>query len=168
MREVTVPAANPTLTFASRWSIEPGWDFGVVQVSTDGGRTFRSLANTDTTSAHDPGAAEEIVRELPGVTGESAGFRTETFDLSAYAGQTVLLAFRYLTDAGVDLPGWWIDDVAVGGTPISDGSSLEGWRSASQVRPVPVAGFTVQLVGHRSERRARRDGAFVRALRLGA
>ncbi|HSL65102.1 MAG TPA: hypothetical protein VK874_10640, partial [Gaiellaceae bacterium] len=43
-------------------------------------------------------------------------------------------------------PGFWVDDVAVGGTVISDGSTLAGWMSPSEVRPDTVAGFTVRIV----------------------
>jgi hypothetical protein len=90
---------------------------------------------------------------MPGFTGTSGGGETAawiqtSFDLSAYAGQTILLSFRYVTDSGVDLPGWWIDDVAVGSVPLADGSSLEGWQSPTQISPVPVSGFTVQLVAY--------------------
>ena len=70
-----------------------------------------------------------------------------------------------MTDSGVDLPGWWIDDVTVGDQSISDGSSLAGFRSASQVRPTRVSGFTVQLVGYRSDRPRH---AFIHRLKLGS
>src|SRR5262249_8627540 len=109
------------------------------------------LGNADTTAAHDPTAEPRIVAQLPGFNGDSGGFRHETFDLSAYAGRTILLAFRYMTDSGVDLPGWWIANVAVGATVVSDGTSLAGWQSPTQVRPVPVAGFTVQLVAYKAD-----------------
>jgi hypothetical protein len=33
------------------------------------------------------------------------------------------------------LPGWWIDDVTVGGTPLSGGTTLSGWQSATKTRP---------------------------------
>jgi hypothetical protein len=71
----------------------------------------------------------------------------------------VLLAFRTfndpsaLGDSGAVPPGAWVDDVAVGGTPISDGSSLDGWRSFSQVRPSTVAGFTVRILSLESRTR---------------
>ena len=148
IREVTVPTANPALTFDTEWETEEGWDFGVVQVSTDNGATWASLSNADTTSAHDPDAEQRIVDQLPGFTGSSGGVRNESFDLSAYAGQSVLLGFRYLTDGGVDLPGWWVDNVKVGGNLISDGSSLAGWQSASQISPTPVSDFRVRLIGY--------------------
>ena len=93
------------------------------------------------------------MQNLPGFTGPSgavtaAAWVTESFDLSAYAGQTVLLAFRYITDSSVDLPGWWIDNVEVGGEQVTDGTTLNGWGTPTQILPIRVAGFTVQLVAY--------------------
>lgn len=149
IKTVAVPSSgDQSLVFDTTWNTELGWDFGFVQVSTDGGATWTSLANADTTTAHDPGAIPAVVSNLPGFTGDSGGQRSETFSLSAYAGQNVLLSFRYITDSGVDLPGWWVDNVRVGGTLVADGTDLTGWQSMSQVSPYAVAGFTVQLVGY--------------------
>lgn len=151
--QVDVPADDPSLTFSTKYDIEQGWDFGAVQVSTDGGKTYSSLANDDTTTEHNPAAASRIVEQLPGLTGTSGGWTDETFDLSDYAGQTVYLSFRYMTDAatngnGGDGPfGWWVRDVKVGDSVVTDGTSTAGAQSATQVSPVPVDGWTVQLVG---------------------
>ena len=46
------------------------------------------------------------------------------------------------------LDGWWIDDVAVGATAISNGEDLDAWDSPSEVNATEVAGFTVQLVAY--------------------
>lgn len=148
VRAVEVPTGDPTLTFETNYDTEEFWDFAFVQVSTDGGRTYTSLANENTTSEHDPGAIPAVVENLPGFTGSSGGWTTQTFDLSAYAGQTVHLAFRYITDSGVDLPGWWIDDVRVGSTVLSDGGTLDGWQSMTEVAPIPVEDWTVQLIAY--------------------
>ena len=166
--EVTVPEAQPTLRFETRYDTEVLWDYGFVQVSTDGGETFRSLASDLTTDEYDPGAIPTVVENLPGLTGisgggEEASWVDSRWDLSSYRGETILVAFRYVTDSGVDLPGWWIDDVSVGDQSISDGSSLDGFRSTSQVRPTRVTGFTVQLVGYRSDRPRH---AFIHRLKL--
>jgi hypothetical protein len=153
VRQVTVPAADPTLTFETLYVTEPGWDFGFVQVSTDGGTTWTSLGNADTTSDHDPGAIPAVQENLPGFSGDSGGWLTTSFDLSAYSGQTILLSFRYITDSGVDEAGWWVDDVTVGGVAVSDGSSLAGWQSPSEVNPTEVHGYTVKLISYRVSRR---------------
>ena len=149
VRQVTVPTGAPTLTFDTNLQIEDGWDFGFVQVSTDGGATWATLANDRTTVNNDPSAIPGV-RGLPGLTGDSGGWIRTSFDLSPYAGKNVLLGFRYVSDHTIHRPGWWIDDVTVGGVAVSDGSSLSGWQSATQVRPTPVAGYSVQVVAFSS------------------
>jgi hypothetical protein len=153
VRSVRVPARNATLTFDTIYDMEPGFDFGFVQVSTDGGKTYRSLAGALTTDRVDPTAIPTVMANLPGLNGVSGGgddstWVTASFDLSAFEGKTVLLAFRYVTDPAIDGPGWLVDNVRIGGRLLSDGDSLAGWRSAEQVRPVAVHDFTVQLIGY--------------------
>ncbi|MDQ3767717.1 MAG: immune inhibitor A [Actinomycetota bacterium] len=148
VKRVRVPKGNPELSFRTKWKTEEGWDFGFVQVSTDNGKTYKSLGNKDTTDTADPGAISVIKQNLPGFTGNSKGWRTERFNLAKYAGSRVLLSFRYVTDPSVDLPGWWIDEVKVGRNSISQGKSLAEWRSMSEVRRKPISGFTVQLVAY--------------------
>lgn len=155
IKQIPVPAGSPTLTFDTRYNMEKNYDFGFVQVSTDGGKTFTSLSNADTTSdiASDSPILGTLSHNAPGLNGKSgsgtfAKWVPESFDLSAYAGQNVLLSFRYITDSGVDKPGWWVDNIKVDGTVVSDGTSLGGWRSLTDVNPTPVAGFKVQLVAY--------------------
>jgi bacillopeptidase F (M6 metalloprotease family) len=149
VRPVTVPASgDQALVFDTKYNIETGWDFGIVQVSTDEGLTWTSLDNATTTDAHDPGALGSIVAQLPGFNG-TADWSTQTFDLSPWAGQTILLRFRMMTDTFTlgnnpdeSGAGWWIDDVKVGGALVSDGT-LAGWATPTP----PIEAFTLQLVG---------------------
>ena len=60
------------------------------------------------------------------------------------------LAFRVFNDGGVHMEGFWVDNVAIDGTVISDGSVLTGWLSATQYNPIEVEGYTVQLVAYDS------------------
>ncbi len=121
------------LRFRARWDIEDGYDFADVQVSTDGGATYTDLGR---------------------YTGDSGGWRDEIVDLSAYAGRDVVIALRYRTDELVDLPGVSIDDVALGGTAVSDGSDLGRLGPTSgQIRPQPVEAWTLQLVGYTDDHR---------------
>ncbi|MEM3726737.1 MAG: immune inhibitor A, partial [Candidatus Bathyarchaeia archaeon] len=87
--KASVNSTNPTLELTTYWDIEDYWDFGFVQVSTDGGKTWISLENEYTTYEHDPDAHPDIIANLPGLTGWSEDWVTMTFDLSAYAGKTV-------------------------------------------------------------------------------
>jgi len=44
---------------------------------------------------------------------------TMTFDLTAYAGQTVRIGFRYMTDSATLGQGWWINSAKVSGTDLT-------------------------------------------------
>lgn len=149
VREVSVPTEGGTLSFETLYDIETAWDFAFVQVSTDGGETWTSLATESTTTEADPQANPVAVENLPGLTGSSEGWVTETADLAAYAGKDVLIGFRYVTDAAVDEAGFWVRDVEVAGTPLPT-DDIGGWESISQVNPIEIPGWTVQLVGIRS------------------
>ncbi len=134
---VTVPTTNPTLTFLAKYGAELGYDYGYVQVSTDGGATYTSIAGDKTVDAP----------LGPGLNGTTTGFEPHSYDLSAYAGKSVLLAFRYVSDGGVNEGGLLLDDITLGGTTISDGSNLSAFKSPTQIRATPVDNWNVRLVG---------------------
>jgi bacillopeptidase F (M6 metalloprotease family) len=155
-----VPTANPTLTFKGKYDLEEHWDYGFVQISTDGGNTYTSVACSHTNSDNVPNAHPLVLKYVPGYSGVQSTFQTETCNLSAYAGKTVILLFRGVTDWGTlgndadpANDGWFVDDITLGGTLISDGTSLAGWRSETEIQPIKVAGWTIQLVGYRSDGR---------------
>jgi hypothetical protein len=135
--QVSVPTANPTLTYTERHLAEEGYDYAYTVVSTDGGATYTALSNANTVDGP----------QGPALNGDAAGFATQTFDLSAYAGQTVLVGFRYISDGGVNDGGWYVDDVKVGDTLVSDGSDASVFQSPTQVHPTEVANWNVRLVG---------------------
>jgi hypothetical protein len=151
---VAVPAGSPKLTFDTKYNTEQLYDYAFVQVSTNGGDTWTSLANADTIT--DTATGPPISDNLPGLNGNSGGggeatWVNEEFDLSPYAGQTVLLSFRYMSDGGVSNPGWWVDNVKINDTVISDGNDIGDWESRTQVNPIEVAGFTVQIVAWKTD-----------------
>jgi immune inhibitor A len=137
-QSVTVNPTDPTLTLITKYGLETNWDFGFVQVSTDNGVTWTSLANTNTTSVYLTDV-QAIVNNLPGFTGynlEWPGWTTETFDLSAYAGQTVKITFRYMTDEATNYEGWFIKGSDVSGTALA----------LTPYPPYPKASFQVTVV----------------------
>ena len=135
-----------TLTFDTYYDTEELWDYGFVQVSTDGGYTWASLANAYTTSDHDPNAHPTVIANLPGLTGWSGTWVNMSYDLSAYDGQNILVAFRYVTDWGTYYDGWFIDNVYVDGTLISDGSNTAAFHDLTYYLPVNND-YTVTFVG---------------------
>jgi hypothetical protein len=117
-----VDSADPTLTIVTAYGLESYWDYGFVQVSTDGGATWTSLANAYTTMDHDPSAHPDIIANLPGLTDYNpdwSDWTTMSFDLTAYAGMNVMIGFRYMTDWGTTYEGWWINSATVSGTALT-------------------------------------------------
>ncbi len=159
--EVGVPQNDPTLRFDTFFEAEEDWDYGFVQISTDGGQTWTSLSNADTDDDSDPSAVPQVQSNLPGFTGSSgcpAGSQAtqscdpswveQSFDLSAHAGDDILVGFRYVTDGAVNGAGWWIDDVEVGNRNLSQGTSVNDWQTYSELDPDSVEGFTLQLIAY--------------------
>src|SRR5665811_2029626 len=73
-----------TLKFDNFIDIEEQWDFGMVQVSTDGGTTWTSLSNENTRSDVVEEGYPRIKETVPGFTGYYEEWQNETFDLTAY------------------------------------------------------------------------------------
>jgi hypothetical protein len=117
---------NATLVFDTYYDIEDYWDFGFVQVSTDDGETWTSLANDYTTDETDPDARPLIVENVPGLTGWSEDWMTMEFDLSAYDGQEIMFQFRYITDWSAVYEGWFIDNVYVAGELVDNADDVVG------------------------------------------
>jgi len=149
VRPVTVNGG--TLTFDALWNEELGWDFGFVQISTDGGVTYTSVACTDTTTETNPDALPTAKNNVPGFTGYSGGWKAESCSLAGYSG-SVLLAFRAFNDpatlgeSAAIPPGFWVDNVTIDSTVVSDGSDIASWKSPTQVHPGSVANFVVTIM----------------------
>jgi hypothetical protein len=135
---VAVPAADPTLRFNAKYGAELGFDYGYVVVSTDGGATYTPIAGDQTVAAP----------LGPGLNGTTTGFEPHVFDLTEFAGQTVLVGFQYISDGSVNEGGLKVDDVTVGGALVSDGSSLEPFDSPTEIFPTPVNNWNVRIIGY--------------------
>ena len=148
VRQVAIPSGTPALTFDADWSLEEGFDYGYVQVSTDGGDSYETIPCSD-----------QVEGPLGSAfNGESDAFLPESCDLSAFAGQTVVIAFRMVTDSSVHFDGFWVDDVAVGGSLLSDGSTLTGWSSPTEFNPIDVEGYTVRVIAYETRRHGHGHG----------
>jgi hypothetical protein len=132
--------AEADLLFNTWYEIELDWDFGMVQVSTDNGSTWASLENAYTTDTLVPDGYPAIYNELPGFTGTSIVVTAGTiwmpmeFDLDAYAGQEILLSFRYMTDWATTEAGWYVKDIEVPGIDLGvENGSLDGFCSLHEI-----------------------------------
>ncbi|SEH46509.1 Immune inhibitor A peptidase M6 [Halobacillus karajensis] len=123
-----------TLSFDHLVDIEEAWDYGVVQVSTDQGQTWTSLENENTRSDVVEEGYPKIKENVPGFTGHFDDYQSETFDLSEYAGQTIHVSFRYLTDWGYNDTGWFIDNIEVPEIGLSfNGNTKDGFMSKAEL-----------------------------------
>jgi immune inhibitor A len=123
-RSVTLPAGQPaSLTFQANWDIEDcgpdPCDYAYVDVNDGSGLT--PIKGSITKDA-----------EGNGIDGKSNGWAPATFDLSAYAGKTITLQFRYATDTAAGGIGFFADDIKVTSgatTVVSSGAetSPDGW-----------------------------------------
>lgn len=102
---------SATLEYDAWYRIESQWDYAFVQVSTDNGATWNSLSTPNTSSDAVAGVYPTIAENLPGYTGYSNGWKHESIDLSAYAGQKIQVQFRYITDWGTNEEGFFVDNV---------------------------------------------------------
>lgn len=102
--------------------IEQDWDYGFVEVSTDGGDSWTELKVYDEAGAEvttpdgyaDPnGNMATFGNKKYGLTGDSHGWQHHYVDLGAYAGQTVDLRLRQTTDAAYLDRGWFADDFSL-------------------------------------------------------
>lgn len=102
--------------------IEQDWDYGFVEVSTDGGDSWTELKVYDEAGAEvttpdgyaDPnGNMATFGNKKYGLTGDSHGWQHHYVDLGAYAGETVDLRLRQTTDAAYLDRGWFADDFSL-------------------------------------------------------
>jgi hypothetical protein len=105
------------LAFNTQWKIEIGWDFGRVEVSTNGGVSWTAVPGSMTRPGHGTtggysGGTQTL--GVPGYDGAQRYWAPEVVDLSAYAGSSNLrLRFRFTSDGVTTHDGWWLDDVRV-------------------------------------------------------
>jgi immune inhibitor A len=118
------------------YDLETDYDYAYVEVSTDGGDTWHLLANDHTTTTN---PSENSYG--PGFTGTSGGGKAatwveETFDLTPYAGQPVLVRFQVITDDSVNRPGLCLDDISIPELAYHDDveGGTGGWQAAGWIR----------------------------------
>jgi immune inhibitor A len=124
-RQVALPAGAASLTFQANWDIEDcgstACDYAYVEVNDGSGSGYKPIAGNITKAT-----------EGNGIDGTSAGWVPATFDLSAYAGKTIGLQFRYATDPADGGMGFFADAIKVtsGTTTLVDSgaeATPEGW-----------------------------------------
>ncbi|RME83380.1 MAG: hypothetical protein D6775_08270, partial [Caldilineae bacterium] len=106
--DLTAAGDGLVFSFDAYWDIEQDWDYGYLEISTDGGNTWTTLPDRDGLLVDSNPNGNNLGW---GLTGRGQG--RLRFDLSAYRGRSVVLRFRYLTDTTTATPGWWVDNLSL-------------------------------------------------------
>ena len=146
---VQLPSGSATsLEYEAWFEIEEDWDYVYVEVSVDGGQTWR-IIETPATSTENP-----IGNGFgPGYTGSSLGWVKESVDLSPYAGDNLWVRLQYVTDDAINGSGICFRDLSIqsiqaGGEPaviLADDVSWEA-RGFVFTNNLVRQDFQVQLI----------------------
>jgi immune inhibitor A len=115
-RSITLPAGTVMLTAKVRYNIENNWDYAYLTVNGTPVQTSRST--TTNPNGQNFGF---------GITGVQNTWVDLTADLSAFAGQTVTLGFRYWTDTNTGGFGFMVDEINITSLPTDGAESEVGW-----------------------------------------
>ena len=123
-KEVTLPTEGDLVLDAQvRYQIEVDWDYAYAVISTDGGASWDGLETNLSTDTSPNGQ-----NFGNGITGTTDGAWVPlTADLTAYAGDTVLIGFRYWTDVAAVEPGFQVDAIEIPGQPFDGAEADAGW-----------------------------------------
>jgi immune inhibitor A len=117
-KTVTLPASGDLeLNAQVRYDIETNWDYAYLTVDGDGVATNRST-NTNPNG-------QNFGHGITGSTNDA--WVALTADLSAYAGDTVEIGFRYWTDPFVNEAGFMVDALEIPGQPPDGAEADAGW-----------------------------------------
>ncbi len=102
------------LKFNTKWEIESTWDFGIIEVSTNNGSSWTSVKTrfsrkgSGRNGSKQPSSSYGYDAFTPGLS-----WTEQSADLTPFAGQKILIRFRLSSDGGMELDGWYLDDIRV-------------------------------------------------------
>lgn len=112
---IALGAIPPPLTFRHWFNTESNYDGGVLEVSTNGGTTWTDVRPNILTGSYtalmDTSTVLTGRRAWSGNSGSS--FIKTKVNLTPYANQNIKLRFRFNSDLGTKLEGWYIDNIAI-------------------------------------------------------
>ncbi|NOR44584.1 MAG: hypothetical protein GQ534_03280 [Candidatus Delongbacteria bacterium] len=109
---------NSLLTFSHWYQIEDGtaplaYDGGNVKISTDNGNNYNVIYPLDAYTHVISSAYTNPMPDEDAYSGDSGVWISVIFDLSAYAGQNILLQWQFGSDDLYNERGWYIDEIDI-------------------------------------------------------
>lgn len=108
--DISIPATAvfAQFKFYGKWEIEKGYDYAQVLISTDGGVSFDPICGKYTST----GTADQDEGE-PLYDGVMNNWVLEEINLNTYIGSIIRLKIIFLSDGGVEMDGFYMDDLIV-------------------------------------------------------
>ncbi len=123
-----------TLSFWHYYSCEAGYDGGLVEISTDGGSSWKDVSDKFTKNGYSGtistnyGSYIAGRKAFTGTSGNGGAFINSTIDLTAYAGKSINVRFVFASDNIQGGDGWYVDDITLtsGASVYNIGKMLDG------------------------------------------
>jgi len=113
-------SAYTTLSFWHRFNTEDGWDGGVVEISTNSGGSWNDLGSKMIVGKYNGslGTGSNLATRQA-FTGSIPAFMQTVIDLHSYAGQSIMIRFRFASDNNTAPVGggWFVDDIVLNTEP---------------------------------------------------
>jgi carboxypeptidase T len=101
-------AAQATVSFMSKWALEPGYDYVQLLASNDNGITWNALCGNYTSAG-----TEYQDEGKPLYDGYQLDWIEENINLNDYLGEIIRLKFQIVSDAFTTADGFYFDDLKV-------------------------------------------------------
>ncbi len=119
LKEPLALTDSSELSFNHYFDLENGYDYGLVEISIDGGQSWIDLVNNFTQNGYNNTTKigrRAFSNKSIDITPNNVGFIGSKADLSPYAGEVATIRFKLLTDHNTKNFGWIVDDIGISNT----------------------------------------------------
>ena len=147
--------SSATLKFWTWHDVEEDWDYLYVEVSTDGGKTWKIIKTPGSTDTNPAGNNYGWALTGKSGSGKQAEWVEKSMDLKDFAGKKISLRFEYITDDALNLPGVALQDVRIPeiNYAYNADSGDGGWQAQGFIRTnntLPEK-YSLQLLGQNAD-----------------
>jgi extracellular elastinolytic metalloproteinase len=136
MDTIRILGPNAEFSFWHSYNVENNWDGGLVEITTDMGRTWLDLGPYMTQNPYN-GYIDNVPANQA-FSGNSNGYIQTKVDLTDFEGALISIRFRMYSDATIRVDGWHVDDILL--TQLEPGVSFR----AEMNSPYPIQKRTIR------------------------